>query len=350
MKIIDELPGRTAEGPVKLSDVASAARVALSTASRALSNPDRVNVKTRMRVLAAAARLGYASNVAARSLRSGLSRTILVVMPPWRSRGVLDDAMRGVDAKLMSAGYSMITGSLNEDFTADHRLIDMARGGLVDGILAVANELPAGGPLPVLSARLPAVGLMIDLSVHGIPSVLTNDREAVSALTTKLIAIGRRRLVYLGGPPDNYHDVERFAGFSFSLQKEGLASTRLEGDFNFASGERAAAQYLALEHRPDAVVCANDDMAIGFMKGVRAAGLRIPEDVAVTGFDGGDFAAYTSPGLTTLRQPAEQMGAASASLLLQMINGEDPPVFQRMIVSSILDERGSTPSLGAGKV
>ena len=120
---------------------------------------------------------------------------------------------------------------------------------------------------------------------------------------------------------------------------------RLEGNFNFASGELAAKHYLDLEPRPDAVICANDDMALGFMKGVRAAGVRVPDDVAVTGFDGGDFAAYTSPGLTTLRQPAEQMGAASARLLLQLINGEAPPVFQRMIVSCVLDERGSTPPL-----
>jgi LacI family repressor for deo operon, udp, cdd, tsx, nupC, and nupG len=219
----------------------------------------------------------------------------------------------------------------------------MARGGLVDGILAVANETPAGGTLPVLSAKLPAVGLMIDLSAFGVPSVLTNDREAVASLTTRLIKLGRRRLAYLAGPADNYHDVERYAGFVSSLHHEGLSPTRLAGDFTFSSGEAAGIQYLDLKDRPDAVVCANDDMAIGFMKVVAQAGVRIPRDVAVTGFDGTDFAAYTSPALTTLRQPAEQMGAASARLLLQLINGEAPPVFQRMIVSCVLEERGSTP-------
>jgi LacI family repressor for deo operon, udp, cdd, tsx, nupC, and nupG len=344
MKRIDAPPVRTPGSAVKLADVAKAARVAVSTASRAMTNSDRVSEKTRSRVLAAAMRLGYASNVAARSLRSGLSRTILVVTPPWRARGVVDDAMRGVDAELMAAGYSMITGSLNEDFSADRRIIDMARGGLVDGILAVANEVPADGTLPVLSAKLPAVGLMIDLSAFGVPSVITNDREAVELLTAKLIQLGRRRFAYLSGSSDNYHDIERYAGFLSALQREGLPASRLSGSFTLSSGEEAALAYLKLAERPDAVICANDDMAIGFMKAIAQAGVRIPQDVAVTGFDGSDFGKYTTPSLTTLRQPAEQMGAASARLLLQLIRGERPPVFQRMIVSCVLEERDSTPA------
>ncbi len=181
----DDDQERGASDIIRLADVAREAGVAIATASRALSNPARVNAKTRVRVLRAAERLGYTTNIAARSLRSGLSRIVLVIMPPWEGLNVLAPTLQGVDEELMRSGYSMIVGALAEDRSADPRIIEMARGGFVDGILAITNDPPRSGDLPILSARLPSVGLLIDLSPFGVPSVVVAEREGTRLLRAR---------------------------------------------------------------------------------------------------------------------------------------------------------------------
>ncbi len=332
--------GATLE-PVKLADVANAAGVALATASRALSNPNRVNAITRERVIEAAQKLGYSMNLAARNLRTGLSRIVLVVVPPWHSSDILEATLRAVDAELLRSGYSMIVGDLGEDLKADPRMLEIARGGFVDGLLAIANEPPLSGKLSILSARLPAVGLMIDLSRHGVPSVVSDDRHAVFQLTKALLAAGRRRFMYVSGPRGGYHDVERFEGFQDALAEvPGLVRPlRFEGDWSYEAGAKAAEVYLKEKQRRDAVVCCNDRMAIAFVDGVRRAGVRIPEDVAVAGFDDIDGARFCQPSLTTIHQSIELLGASGARLLLQRIRGTPPVGLEPVIVPSVLVRR-----------
>jgi len=310
---------------VRLDDVAREAGVAISTVSRALNNPMRVNAKTRNHVRMVAERLGYAGNIAARRLRSGLSRVVLVVTPPWTDTNVLGPALRAIDHELMRSGYSMIVGALAEDRSADPRIINMARGGYVDGILAITNDPPLdGGGLPILSAGLPSVGLLNDLSRYGVTSLVTTERSGMRDLTADLIRRGRRHLAFVSGPP-SYHNTEREAGFREAIEKSGLPieSVTIEGDWSYDSGVRAAEQFLALDERPVAAVLTNDRMAIAFIKILREAGLNVPRDVAVTGFDDIGAAAYCDPPLTTYRQPMERLGVEGARLLMRLISGEE---------------------------
>jgi len=333
----------TSPGTVKLADVANAAGVALATASRALSNPKRVNAQTRERVLEVANRLGYSMNIAARSLRSGLSRSIMVVVPPWHSSDIFETILRAIDAELLRSDYNMIVTNLGADLEADPRAIDLARGGLVDGLLAIANDVPASGKLSVLSAGIPTVGMLADLSGRGVPSVVSDDRNAVFELTKAMLASGRRRFLYVSGPKGDYHEPERYAGF-----KKALATVanlprhlRVEGDRSFEAGVRAGNAYLAAETRPDAAIFYNDRMAISFMKTVISAGVRVPEDVAVAGFDDIDVAQYCSPSLTTIQQSTDLLGAFAARMLLQLIRGTASPNMEPLVVPSQLIRRES---------
>lgn len=329
---------------VKLIDVARAANVAVSTASRALNNPSRVNPKTRSRVESVAAHLGYSTNVAARSLRLGSSRMVMVIMPAWKRSGVLNEVLKGIDEELSKHGYTMIVGQLNEAGLPDPRFLEMARGGMIDGAIAVANDPPRTGGLPILAAERPIIGLMIDLSEHGVPSVLSNDRRAVGDVVSRLAANGRKRFMYVSGPP-NYHDTERYAGFAEAVAKAGRDCRevlRFEGDFNFEAGWNAGGAFLAAKERPDAVVCCSDDIAIGFMKRVRTAGVQLPEEACVVGFDGIEVGAYVEPALSTVQQNMARMGAASARLLLRALADPEAELPMRTIVKCTYVEREST--------
>jgi DNA-binding LacI/PurR family transcriptional regulator len=330
---------------VKLIDVARAANVAVSTASRALHNPNRVNVKTRTRVEAAAAQLGYSTNMAARNLRIGTSRMVMVIMPPWRTSPILNDTLRGIDEELSKHGYTMIVGQLNKARHPDPRLLELARGGMVDGAIAIVNEPLSSGGLPILAAERPIIGLMIDLSEHGVPSVLTNERQAVFDAVSRLIARGRKRFMYISGPKDSYHDNERYAGFQEALRKgapKAAEVLRFEGDFSYDAGWAAGGAFLAMKQRPDAVISCSDDMAVAFMKRSKLAGVSVPQEVCVVGFDGLPSSAYFDPPLSTIQQPAVRMGAASAKLLLRALSGSTVPLPMRTYVKSSYVEREST--------
>jgi DNA-binding LacI/PurR family transcriptional regulator len=191
----------------------------------------------------------------------------------------------------------MIVGSLNKEGRAEPRIIELARGGFVDGILAVTNDplRHSGGP-SILSAQLPSVALLVDLSPFGVPSVVVTEREGMRMLTEHLIARGRRRLMYVGGTP-GYHDVERVAGFHDAVRAslETITTVHISGDYLIPSGVEAARTFLSMPERPDGVVLTSDWMALAFMDHLREAGVRVPEDVSVTGFDDIEASRFVQP-------------------------------------------------------
>jgi DNA-binding LacI/PurR family transcriptional regulator len=257
---------------------------------------------------------------------------------------MLNDVLRGIDEELSKHGYTMIVGQLNEASLPDPRVLEMARGGMIDGAIAVANDPPRSGGLPILAAERPIIGLMIDLSEHGVPSVISNDRRAVHDVVGRLLANGRQRFMYVSGPP-NYHDGERYGGFTDALAKAGRGARevlRFDGDYTFEAGWNAGGAFLDAKERPDAVICSSDDIAIGFMKRVQRAGVRLPQEACVVGFDGIAVGAYVEPALSTLRQHLVRMGAVSARLLLRALADPDAALPMRTVVKSTYVEREST--------
>ncbi|MCD1635825.1 LacI family transcriptional regulator [Martelella mediterranea] len=340
-------------GPL-MADVARLAGVAISTVSRALANPGRVNEKTRAKIDAAAKQLGYTPNAMARSLRVGKPNTIMIILPGslyYGASQIIPQVLQSINKSLIKAGYNLMIANLDRDETSERYILDLAFGGTARGVIILSSKLPEVDGRSLAQAGLPVVSMLLDMSDAGTPSVVTNDRAAVRAVSRDLIGLGHRRFFYLAGPEGNYHDVERYAGVVEALAEAGLgedAVVRSGGSLDYQQGFRigleGVADFEALENRPTAVIATSDDMAISFMSGIRKLGLRIPEDVSVVSFDGSPVCAFCTPPLSTIEQPVDEMGQAAAALLLEAIeNGPPTPASCTVVPSRLITRESMAP-------
>jgi LacI family repressor for deo operon, udp, cdd, tsx, nupC, and nupG len=297
---------------VSIQDVARAAGVATSAVSRALTIPGRVSEKTRARVLEAANRLGYTANAAARSLRVGKSRVVLIVLPgPFLTGAsqVISEILMVVDKELAALGYSIVIANIDRQADAERYIVELAFSGVTDGVIVFSSAIPEVGGRSLTGSGVPVVSALFDLSDEGVPSVVTNDCQASRDAITHLIDLGHQHFLYVGGPRGNYHEIERLKGVEQALAgRSDCTLITLPGRFDFASGTAAAEAFLQRSDRPTAVFCCNDDMAIAFIRRLADSGVRVPEDVSVVGFDGASVGAYMRPSLSSVRQPTGLIG------------------------------------------
>ncbi|MBV8419479.1 MAG: LacI family DNA-binding transcriptional regulator [Hyphomicrobiales bacterium] len=330
--------------PIRILDVAHAAGVSAATVSRALSQPAKVRPETRQRVMETVRRLDYTPNEPARALRAGTARMVLVAVPNLYSGAFFPAVVNAIDAELSANGYTMITGSLEGAEEKARRLVDLVYARQIDGVIILAN---CSGPLEgrsVLRAGVPVVAISAELRENGHPTVLIDDEACAIAQTQHLLNLGHRRLLYVGGPNKHYNDIHRYRGFRQAIREACLSSAgirRFEGDFTLASGVAAGLFFLRERPRPTGVVCASDEMAIGFLKTVTAAGVKAPQEVSVIGFDDIEFAEFCEPALTTIHQPRGELGAVGARVLLQRLKG-DPTVDKPIVIKGELRVRSSS--------
>jgi LacI family repressor for deo operon, udp, cdd, tsx, nupC, and nupG len=311
---------------VTIRDVAARAGVSTATVSRTLADPQLVSEDTRSRVLGAIRATGFTPNVAARNLRARRSMMVLVVVPNV-ANPFFAEVLRGIDDELVASGYGMIIGNLDNLPEREARYVDLVFSGQVDGVLLMSGHVPAGGGRLMTAAGLPMASICVAIPEAGLPFVMVDDRRAAAVVAEHLLALGHRRFGYISGPAGNMAEIGRFAGFSAALEAAGVEVSEIAywpGDFMLESGILAAREFLARGTRPTAVFAASDHMAISFMKTVRNAGVRVPEDVSVVGFDGIEFAEFVTPTLTTIRQPRHELGSRGARLLLDALAGEKP--------------------------
>lgn len=326
---------------VTISDVAALAKVSTATVSRALASPDTVSDATREKVMSAVSATGYTPNVAARSLRVQRTMTVLVVVP-WRITPFFSDLLLYLDRALGAHGYSVLIGDLNDRAKQEPRLVKLVAAGQVDGVILINGEILSDGTRRIDQMGIPIVALCVPVAPE-IPAVLVDDRMGASAVAAHFLALGHRRFAYVSGPPGNFNEIERWAGFQAALSAAGIgpeALKRYEGSFHVATGAAAAERFLAEDERPTAVFCASDMMAIGFIQTVHAAGLSVPRDVSVIGFDGIELGAYCAPALTTVEQPREAMARAAAAHTLALLKGA--PAEAEGLLPVTLTVRGST--------
>jgi LacI family transcriptional regulator, repressor for deo operon, udp, cdd, tsx, nupC, and nupG len=329
----------------RISDVAAAAGVSTATVSRSLTFPDRVRHDTRERVMEAISRLGYTPNEAARVLRAGASRMVLVVMPQRYSPPFFADVLDGFDASLSAHGYTMILGSLDGAENKARRLTELVFARQIDGVIILTGHVPTIDGRSILDAGIPSVGVCAEIDRAGFSAVVIDDEDCAIAQTRHLFDLGHSQLMYLAGPENYYNEVHRYRGFVKATQNAGLdekMALRLPGDYSFASGVAAAQYFLGQSPRPTGIVSACDESAIGFLKTVTQAGVRCPEDVSIVGFDGIEFGEFCTPTLTTIRQPRRELGAAGARVLLEGLQGKSAPPVRRTLLHGELLVRGST--------
>jgi LacI family repressor for deo operon, udp, cdd, tsx, nupC, and nupG len=343
---------RTA-GP-SIADVAREAGVATSTVSRALTIPGRIAEPTRLKVEAAARKLGYAGgNQTARNLRVGTARTIMIVLPEELYTGAsqtVTEVLRATGSSLNERGFSLLIANVSREAETDEHILSVALGGTVSGVLLMATDVPEVGGRSLGDVGLPIVSLHFDLSSRNIPSVISNDHEAIGAATRELVTLGHRRFLYVRGRVDNYHELERLRGVRDALSECGLPASALllsQADFNFSGGVAAAGEFLhlAATERPTAVICANDDTAIGFIRTVLDAGLSVPADVSVMGFDGALVAPFMTPSLSTVQQDTAELGRRAANVIADIVLGVHTSNTQRFEVHCTIVLRESVRAL-----
>ncbi|MEJ1161904.1 LacI family DNA-binding transcriptional regulator [Prosthecomicrobium sp. N25] len=346
---------RAPSGPARIAEVAKLAGVSAATVSRALANPEKVSPEAREKVMAAVRTTGYTPNVAARNLRARKSRMVLVVVPNI-GNPFFSEVLRGIDETLSAAGYGLIIGNIGQDDDEGRRFVDVAFAGQVDGVILLNGRILQARGRKLTDAATPVVAACETIPGAPIPQVEVQNREAAEAVARTLLDLGHTRFGYVEGPRANILERERGGGFRDALERAGIPKSSLvvfPGDFSFRSGSAAAERFLALAERPGAVFCANDEMAIGFVKTVRDAGLQVPRDVSVVGFDAIDFASYCEPPLTTVVQPRGAIGQKAAELLIERMRGgtsELPPHVVRF--HATLRPGGSTgpaPAAGRGR-
>lgn len=319
---------RPPSGDVRLRDVADAAGVHIATASRAL-NPrtrDRVHPRTAAKVDAAAARLGYEVNLAARSLRTQRSEMIGVLIPDI-SRPLYPPMMRGIVDELEAHGYSALLTATDEDEQRERRLVSSLRARGVDGfILATAH---VRHPLLEDAATLgvPTVTLNRTATDAPVSSVAPDNEAGMADVAAHLAALGHRRIAHIAGPADTSTGQARSAGLHRALERLGLhldpALDVTTDTYAITEGVRAARRLLMSGQRFTAVVTGNDLLALGTLDVLRENHIPCPEQVSVTGFNDLPMMDRVTPTLTTVRVPQYEMGRAAARMLIEQL--VDPP-------------------------
>ncbi|GAB2591300.1 LacI family DNA-binding transcriptional regulator [Streptomyces capparidis] len=328
-----------------LDEVARAAGVSRATASRAINGAPYVSAKAREAVAEAVASLGYRANRVARSLATRRTGSIaLVVSEPGNL--VLSDPffariLRGIHRGLAKSNLQLVLLMSSEE-EDEGSLARYVCGGHVDGALVASMHGEDRLPGQLVAAGLPVVLGGRPLTRVDAPYVDSDNFGGAGAAAKHLIDTGRRRVGTIAGPRDMAVGIDRLSGWRRGMAAAGLAADAVEhADFTLEGGAAAMERLLAAHPDLDAVFVASDLMAVGAMRVLRAAGRRIPEDVAVVGFDDSEFAATTTPPLTTIRQPIEELGRTMTWRLLSQLAG-DPDLPPSILLPTELVRRATT--------
>jgi LacI family transcriptional regulator len=310
--------------PATIKDVARAAGVSVATVSRAMNGADNVLPDTKARILEAARSLRFTPSGAARSLITRRTDTIGALLPDLHGE-YFSELIRGIDQAARARGLHLLVSSSHGD--ADEAAAALrAMNGRVDGLLVMSPHADADFLSHNLPGSLPAVLINTDVDMPGHARFAVDNFGGAEAMTRHLATSGRKRIAFIGGPDGNHEAAERLRGYRAGLDhapKAGKGAQRVEllfdGDFTEASGWSAGRHMVQAKQRPDAVFAANDMMAVGCLAAFAEAGLRVPEDIAVGGFDDIPIARYVSPSLTTIRVPIAALGAAAMDALFRAL-------------------------------
>jgi DNA-binding LacI/PurR family transcriptional regulator len=272
-------------------------------------------------------RLGYHPNAVAQALRRGTSHSIALIVPDI-SNPFFPAIARGAEDVARRHGYALVLGNTDGDPARERTYLDILRKRWVDGVLFASAGGGARHLAALRASGVPAVLIARDVARGGIDTVVVDSFAGMRQATTHLLRLGHRRIAYIGGPGTLPVARERLRGYRQALRDFHVPVDRTlvaAGDFRVDGGRTAVRRFLARRRAFTAVVAANDLLAIGAMEALRAAGRRLPEDVAVVGFDDIPFAAFVDPPLTTVAQPTYRLGALAMERLLVLMDGGATP-------------------------
>lgn len=310
-----------------INAVADLAGVSIATVSRVLNNSKPVNAETRQRVEDAVAKLGYRTNASGRSLARAQSHLLMVLVPDF-SNPYYGQIVQGVESVTQQHGYKIVLADTTEGETDHSTALEALYNRLVDGVISLAHldEQPA---LIEEVRQLPWVSCSEFLPDSGVPYVSIDHRQAAIDAVQYLLNRGHRRIALITANETYRWARQRHEGYVLALQRAGIKLdpdlVRVAGGTDYAYGSQAAGGLLTLREAPSAVFAVSDTLAIGAIKAFRRAGRRVPDDIAVVGFDNVPLSEVFEPGLTTIAQPMRELGAAATEMLLARLSGERPP-------------------------
>jgi LacI family transcriptional regulator len=309
---------------VTVRDVARVAGVSQATVSKALNESHEVSDTTRERVSAVASGLGYRPNAIARSLKARRTHTLGVITND--SDGVFTTAMvRGLSEVASDNGFAVFVCNSYDKVAKERQHLELLLDKQVDGIVLIGYKVAArGAPASATDGR-PVVYLYEYTNAVPAPCILPDDESGAHMATTHIVKLGRRRVAYINGPPTYEATHLRLRGYGKALQESGLELrrelVRTAPDWNQDSGFQLARDLMERSEPPDAIVCANDELAAGAILGVRESGSGVPSDVSIVGFDDRPFAAHLPIPLTTVALPLFEMGQQAAHKIFGALAG-----------------------------
>lgn len=338
---------RAAAARTSISDVAKHAGVSLGTVSNVLNRPDRVSPATREKVLASIEELSFVPNGSARQLRAGTITTVGAVLLDI-ANPFFTEVARGIEDRLAEDDFTLMLASSDEDLEREARYLRLFEEHGVLGLLVT----PAGPSIEhLLEVRARGVGIVLldrESPAPDISSVAVDDVAGAAMAVRHLLDQGHERIGFLNGPPSIKQCVDRRAGAERALVEAGadpaecLVEVQVEA-LNAEGGAAGATELLDLPRTPTALFCVNDLTALGAMQVLRGAGMAIPRDMAVVGYDDVNFASMLMTPLTSVRQPTRRLGQLAADLLLRGVGPDARPAEHVVFQPELIVRASSAP-------
>ena len=326
-----------------IRDVAQRADVSIATVSRVLNKSASVGEAKRKRVEEAAEALGYSPNPNALSLLGQSTGGIGVVLP-YIAGEFFSEFLQGIDRTTKESGHFLIVSSSHRNIKSFRAVIEGMKQ-RVDGLIIMSTQVPAETVRAWLPKDLPVLFVNTEVQGTDIETVNFDNRGGAYAMTEHLIYQGHRRIGFLKGPEGSFDALARLDGFRSALRAHGIEpdpELEFEGDFSMESGLERVASVLAVDPRPTALFAANDVSAYGALRGLTEAGLNVPDDIALAGFDDIQLAQFASPSMTTVHAPAREMGQRAIERLLEQVDGDHSAPHQPVVLPTYVVTREST--------
>lgn len=335
-----------------IKDIAKQANVSIASVSRVINNLDGVGAETRRRILELIEQMDYTPNHIARSLISGKTATIGLILPNI-SNPFFPEVARGFEDTARKHGYTVILCNTDEDPEKERQYVNVLLEKSIDGLVFITSTYNSIAELEkLIRAKIPFVPVGRHIENYNGPSISINTYTPSREATKYLLQQGYQKIAFISGPLHSETSSIRLKGYMDALKEGGHPINPqwiMEGEFNEHNGYRSANILLKLPERPDAIFCANDVIAYGAMKAILSSGLRIPEDIGIIGFDDIVYSEMMHPSLTTVSQPKYTLGETAAEMLIHFIQNNQLKKKHRVIECNLI-VRESTRLLREGSV
>ena len=333
-----------------IKDVAREAGVSVATVSRVFNDSELVSDETRRNVRDVAGRLKYWPNGVARSLITSRTNAFGVLLPDLYG-DFFSELIRGIDLAARREGYHLLVSSSHSD--TDELVAAMrSMRGRIDGLVVMAPDLDSAAAIQDAAGGFPVVVLEPGVGLASWDTISMANQDGAFQVVRHLIGLGHHRIAAVTGPRDNIDAQQRVAGYRAALAEAGIAhdaQLEIEGDFTEPSGFRAVGTLLGLSPRPTAAFFGNDYMAIGAMSALSEAGIHVPDDLAIAGFDDIAMARYLTPALTTVHVDLIEFGARAIRRLIEVKEEAPGGVPRHEVVGTQLVVRRSCGAPEAAK-